>query len=104
MNAIDFECPTCGAEPGERCRTVTGKMTPVSHPKRKQAILASPYLVADGSMQRCSVCGYTFEPDVKPSVSEAFEDHLRQAHKPGQTTEDVSQAAVLVVGESTEDK
>ena len=35
MNAIDFECPECGAKPGERCRTFTGKMQPVSHAKRK---------------------------------------------------------------------
>ena len=39
MNAIDFECPTCGAKAGERCHTLTGKATPVSHPKRKQAAL-----------------------------------------------------------------
>ena len=37
MNAIDFECPECGAKPGERCHTYTGKMQPVSHPKRKRA-------------------------------------------------------------------
>ena len=37
MNAIDFECPECGAKPGERCHTHTGKLTPVSHAKRKRA-------------------------------------------------------------------
>jgi len=37
MNAIDLECPECGAKPGERCRTFTGKMQPVSHAKRKRA-------------------------------------------------------------------
>jgi hypothetical protein len=79
-------------------------MTPVSHSKRKQAILASPYLVADGSLQRCSVCGYPFEPDVQPSMSVAFAEHLYKAHKPGQTTEDFNQAAARVVRESTEDK
>jgi len=35
MNAIDFECPECGAKPGERCRTYTGKWQPVAHAKRK---------------------------------------------------------------------
>ena len=35
MNAIDFECPECGAKPGERCRTFTGKWQPVAHAKRK---------------------------------------------------------------------
>ena len=39
MNAIDFECPVCGAKPGERCHTLTGKANPVSHAKRKQAAL-----------------------------------------------------------------
>jgi hypothetical protein len=37
MNAIDFECPECGAKAGERCHTYTGKMQPVSHGKRKRA-------------------------------------------------------------------
>ncbi|HVP49878.1 MAG TPA: hypothetical protein VMT56_01515 [Candidatus Bathyarchaeia archaeon] len=36
MNAIDFECPECGAKPGERCHTYTGKWQPVAHPKRKR--------------------------------------------------------------------
>ena len=35
MNAIDFECPECGAKPGERCHTYTGKWQPVAHAKRK---------------------------------------------------------------------
>jgi len=35
MNAIDFECPECGAKPGERCHTFTGKWQPVAHAKRK---------------------------------------------------------------------
>ena len=37
MNAIDFECPECGAKAGERCHTRTGKMQPVSHARRKRA-------------------------------------------------------------------
>ena len=36
MNAIDFECPECGAKPGERCHTYTGKIQPVSHARRKR--------------------------------------------------------------------
>jgi hypothetical protein len=52
----------------------------------------SPQLVADGNLKRCSVCGYPFQPDVKPSMSVAFADHLL-AHKPGQMSEDVNQAA-----------
>ena len=37
MNAIDIECPQCGAKPGYRCHTLTGKANPVSHAKRKLA-------------------------------------------------------------------
>jgi len=37
MNAIDVECPECGAKPGERCHTYTGKWQPVTHAKRKRA-------------------------------------------------------------------
>ena len=36
MNAIDFECPECGAKAGERCNTRTGKAQPVSHARRKR--------------------------------------------------------------------
>jgi hypothetical protein len=36
MNAIDFECPVCGAKAGDRCHTLTGKANPVSHAKRKR--------------------------------------------------------------------
>jgi hypothetical protein len=35
MNAIDIECPECGAKPGERCHTYTGKWQPVAHARRK---------------------------------------------------------------------
>ncbi len=52
-----------------------------------------PRLIADGNLKRCSVCGYPFQPDVQPSMSVAFADHLSKAHHPGQTTEDVNQVA-----------
>jgi hypothetical protein len=51
-----------------------------------------PRLIADGNLQRCSVCGYPFLADVRPSMSVAFAEHLMSGHKPAQT-EDVSQAA-----------
>jgi hypothetical protein len=35
-------------------------------------------------------------------MSVAFSDHLSKAHRPGQTSEDFSQAAVRVVKEATE--
>jgi len=47
MNAIDFECPVCGAKPGERCQTLTGKANPVSHAKRKLAALESEHVRED---------------------------------------------------------
>lgn len=50
-----------------------------------------PHLISAGNLKRCSVCGCSFQPDVKPSMSVAFADHLRKAHQPGQMT---SQAAV----------
>jgi hypothetical protein len=62
-----------------------------------------PHLIPDGNLKRCSVCGYPFQPDVQPSMSVAFADHLSEAHKPGQTTEDVNQAAARVVREATKD-
>lgn len=49
MNAIDFECPVCGAKAGERCHTLTGKATPVSHSKRKRAILETENVREDFS-------------------------------------------------------
>ena len=61
-----------------------------------------PHLFADGDLKRCSVCGHPFDPDVKPSMSVAFSDHLSKTHRPGQTSEDFSQAAVRVVKEATE--
>jgi len=42
-----------------------------------------PHLFADGDLKRCSVCGHPFDPDVKPSMSVAFSDHLSKAHRPG---------------------
>ena len=49
-----------------------------------------PHLISAGNLKHCSVCGHPFKPDVQPSMSEAFADHMRKAHQPGQTSEDVS--------------
>jgi hypothetical protein len=51
-----------------------------------------PRLIADGDLQRCSICEYPFPADVRPSMSVAFADHLLKAHRPGQASEDSSQA------------
>jgi hypothetical protein len=63
-----------------------------------------PHWTSSGNVKRCSVCGYPFPPEVWPSIDAAFSEHLRKAHKPGQTSEDFSQAALRVVREATEDK
>jgi hypothetical protein len=52
----------------------------------------APYLANDHGLKRCSLCGYPFDLDVKPSMSEAFAEHLRKAHAPGQSSEDFNQA------------
>lgn len=39
MNATDIACPVCGAKPGEKCHTLTGKWLPVTHSRRKWAVL-----------------------------------------------------------------
>jgi hypothetical protein len=37
-----------------------------------------PHLIADGNLQRCSVCGYPFSGDVRPSMCVAFAEHLME--------------------------
>jgi hypothetical protein len=49
-----------------------------------------PRLVADGNLQRCSVCGYPFQADEKPSMSVAFAEPLVKTHQPEPTSEDAS--------------
>ena len=63
MNAIDFECPECGAKPGARCCTYTGKMQPVSHTRRKRAAF-------EEDMRR-----HGPDEDVAATSSKAEEDH-----------------------------
>jgi len=46
-----------------------------------------PHLIADGNLQRCSVCGYPFPADVRPSMAVAFAEHLMNRHKPAQAGE-----------------
>ena len=58
-----------------------------------------PHLIADGNLQRCSVCRYPFPADVRPSMAVAFAEHLMKGHKPARTGEQVSQAAARIVQE-----
>ncbi len=59
-------------------------------------------LVDYGDVMRCSVCEFPFDPDIKPSLSVAFREHLFKAHAPGQTSEGLNQAAARIVKETTE--
>jgi rubrerythrin len=40
--------------------------------KHAEKTSREPHLIADGNLQRCSVCGYPFEADVHPSMGVAF--------------------------------
>jgi hypothetical protein len=42
-----------------------------------------PHLISAGNLKHCSVCGYPFQPDAKPSMSVAFAGHLLKAHQLG---------------------
>jgi hypothetical protein len=43
-----------------------------------------PYLVADGRLQRCSICKQPFFPDEKPSVAIVFAKHVLAHHESGE--------------------
>jgi len=58
MNAIDLDCPECGAKAGERCHTRTGKAQPVQHARRKRAAF-------EEDMRR-QASGEAAEPAAKP--------------------------------------
>jgi hypothetical protein len=62
----------------------------------------APHLISDGHEKRCSVCKHPFVQDGVHSIEAAFAKHVSAHHKPGQATEDASQAAVRVVREATE--
>lgn len=54
--------------------------------------IADPYLIPDGNLQRCSVCGHPFPADVRPSMSVAFAEHLLKVHQLGTTGEETPEA------------
>jgi hypothetical protein len=49
--------------------------------KRNVSQKLPPHLVSNGDVKRCSECGVPFSNDVKPSLSKAFAEHIRTAHK-----------------------
>jgi len=66
--------------------------------------MAKPHLIDYQGARRCSVCKMPFPSDAKPSVDKAFAEHVIKAHRPGQTSEDSSQAALRIVREANENK
>jgi hypothetical protein len=72
--------------------------------KHAEKTAREPNLIDDDGVMRCSVCKFPFDSDVRPSLTVAFTEHLFKAHKPGQTSEDSSQAALRIVREATENK
>ena len=60
-----------------------------------------PHLIADGTLKRCSACGYPFPADIHPSMSVAFANHLLKAHQLGLTGKDINQPAARIT-EATE--
>jgi len=41
-----------------------------------------PYLTTVMGKKRCSACDMEFPKDSRPSVSKAFAEHVRKAHRP----------------------
>ena len=62
-----------------------------------------PHWVLDGNVKRCSVCGHPLLPQVEANVDAVFAEHVLRSHQPGQTPEDVNQAAARIVRETTKE-
>jgi hypothetical protein len=60
----------------------------------------TPHLVEYMGALRCSICKMPFPEDAPPSIEEAFAEHVRRAHRPGMTSEDLSRAAKMIVNGS----
>ena len=71
----------------------TGAAEELRKKHAEKAPREAAHVIDDGGILRCSVCKFPFDPDVKPSLSAAFTEHLFKAHKPGQTSENANQAA-----------
>jgi hypothetical protein len=60
-----------------------------------------PHLIDYQGAHRCSICKMPFSPDASPFQEQAFAEHVRKAHRPGQTSEDVNQGAARIVNQTT---
>jgi hypothetical protein len=86
--SVSFKCKKCGLEQSIDL-SHTKKTTPedFSQPATQKRLTTAketlpPHLTEDGSLKRCSVCGYPFPADVHPSMTVAFAEHLLKAHNP----------------------
>ena len=71
----------------DHAREVREKAEEELRKKHAEKVLHDARVIDDGGVMRCSVCNFRFDPDVKPSLSVAFTEHLSKAHKPGPTSE-----------------
>jgi hypothetical protein len=69
------------------------------HPATKKT---PPHLIDYQGACRCSICKMPFSPDTQPSQEEAFTAHVREAHRPAPTSQDLNQAAPRIARETTE--
>ena len=60
-----------------------------------------PHLIDYQGAKRCSICKMPFPSDIEPSLTKAFAEHVISNHRPGQTSEEVNQAAARIVRETT---
>jgi hypothetical protein len=63
-----------------------------------------PEFVEFGGAKRCPICNMPFSPSDKPPMQEVLENHIEKQHRPGQKSEDSSQAALRIVRGATENK
>jgi hypothetical protein len=60
-----------------------------------------PHLIDYQGAKRCSICKMPFPSDIGASLTKAFAEHVITNHRPGQTSEEVNQAAARIVKETT---
>jgi hypothetical protein len=74
----------------------------VSMPTHVATKKTEPHLIDYQGACRCSICKMPFSPDIKPSPEEAFAAHVREAHRPAPSSQDLNQVAPPIVRETTE--
>jgi hypothetical protein len=62
------------------------------------------HLIRDGRFQRCSICKMPFLSESDRSLPEDFASHVKRLHQPDETSEDLKQAAAVIVRDDTDDR